>query len=152
VWRHWQAARPSLPKHRAIACLQRRLGATRWQIRALMREIEPDRGPCVVYIFVEPERFKIGRTVNIDERARSVTPNVIWGRSTVIFFDRLKDAINCERMLLWLFRSSRLPSLLRDGGTEFFSLDCLPSVENFIREHKAAIAFLDIKHGHELLS
>ena len=78
--------------------------------------------------------------------------NVIWKNSSAIFFDRLRDAVDCERMLHWLFRKNRLPSCFGDGGTEFFSLDCLRHVEDFIREHRIAIGFREMKRGLELFS
>lgn len=107
---------------------------------------------CAVYFLVEPHHFKIGISISISDRARKVTPHLIKDKSWAIYYKSIRAAQNCEHVLHRIFRSYRVPSLSRDGGTEFFDLSCLEKAYNFVRQNKDTLEYIDIKYGRELFS
>ncbi len=105
-----------------------------------------------VYCLVEGDRFKIGRSISVSNRASIVAPNVNQEKSCAVFFDLDSDAAACERILHKVFRKHRLEKLDREGGTEWFNLACFESVVQFIHNNETHLAFSEIKYGKELFA
>lgn len=105
-----------------------------------------DKDKAAVYLLVEPQRFKIGLSADVIERARAVAPEVIWERSCAIHFTERRAASACEKALHKLFRKWRL-SPTRHGGTEYFSLECLSEVERFIEQHAHLLGYSRHERG-----
>lgn len=102
-----------------------------------------------VYFLVEKDHFKIGKSINVAMRSRQVTPDLIPEKSWAIAFDKDYDAVRCEKSLHWMFRSHRLSKMNRDGGTEFFDIECLDKVIDFIRASKKLFLYSRVVNGEE---
>ncbi len=109
-----------------------------------------DNQEVAVYLLVEPMQFKIGLSIDVFGRAKTVTPAVIWEKSSAVYFQDRRAAMDCEKVLHKLFGKFRQSPTAREGGTEFFTLDCLSMVEQFVREQESLLGYSKMLAGSAL--
>lgn len=105
-----------------------------------------------VYFFVEEKFFKIGKSVNPNNRYKLVCPDIIKDLSWAIGFESDKEALKIEKMLHSKFESINIPKMERYGGTEFFCITGLADVRNFIDNSKELLGYTHIYPISELIA
>lgn len=100
-----------------------------------------------VYLFVEADgrAFKIGTSIDPKTRSFQLHNEIDYDLSLQFRFDG-RQAAKAERTLHFLFRSSRQTRPRADGSTEWFDIDCLAMVKDFLWSMRDLVGWTEWSH------